>query len=145
MFDEFGINAGYVEELHTRWLQSPQSVEEGWRRFFEGTDAAPTSSGSAPTPAKNGNAPHSNGNGANGNGAANGNGNGANGNGAAVAAAAAAAITAPTKYRRQGKDLLERSLIGCSSGGGYRRLPTWPPTRPTCSIPVSARSTSNQW
>jgi 2-oxoglutarate dehydrogenase E1 component len=35
MFDEFGINAGYVEELRGRWLQSPQSVEEGWRRFFE--------------------------------------------------------------------------------------------------------------
>ena len=35
MFDEFGINAGYVEELHTRWLESPLSVDEGWRRFFE--------------------------------------------------------------------------------------------------------------
>src|SRR5258708_13433277 len=56
MFDEFGINAGYVEELHTRWLQSPQSIEEGWRQFFEDIDAAsrtgiPTS---AP-PAANGN------------------------------------------------------------------------------------------
>jgi 2-oxoglutarate dehydrogenase E1 component len=38
MFDEFGINAGYVEDLHTRWLESPHSVEESWRRFFE--DAA---------------------------------------------------------------------------------------------------------
>ena len=37
MFDEFGINAGYVEELHTRWLKSPHSVEEEWRRFFEGS------------------------------------------------------------------------------------------------------------
>ena len=27
MFDEFGINAGYVEELHTLWLQAPQSVD----------------------------------------------------------------------------------------------------------------------
>src|SRR5215472_10027246 len=36
MFDDFGINAGYVEELHNRWLQSPQSVEQGWREFFEG-------------------------------------------------------------------------------------------------------------
>ncbi|MDP9149699.1 MAG: 2-oxoglutarate dehydrogenase E1 component [Myxococcota bacterium] len=35
MFEDFGINAGYVEELHTRWLQSPQSVEERWRAFFE--------------------------------------------------------------------------------------------------------------
>ncbi len=41
MFDEFGINAGYVEELHARWLQSPQSVEEGWRRLFEGNGALP--------------------------------------------------------------------------------------------------------
>jgi 2-oxoglutarate dehydrogenase E1 component len=37
MFDEFGINAGLVEELHTQWLQSPQSVAEEWQRFFEGT------------------------------------------------------------------------------------------------------------
>jgi 2-oxoglutarate dehydrogenase E1 component len=36
MFDDFGINAGYVEELHNRWLQSPHSVEEDWRSFFEG-------------------------------------------------------------------------------------------------------------
>jgi len=41
MFDEFGINAGYVEDLHTRWLQSPQSVEEDWQRFFEGHRGAP--------------------------------------------------------------------------------------------------------
>jgi 2-oxoglutarate dehydrogenase E1 component len=40
MFDEFGINAGYVEELHGRWLQSPQSVDEGWRRFFEDQNGA---------------------------------------------------------------------------------------------------------
>jgi 2-oxoglutarate dehydrogenase E1 component len=36
MFDDFGINAGYVEELHNRWLQSPHSVEADWRSFFEG-------------------------------------------------------------------------------------------------------------
>ena len=92
MFDEFGINAGYVEELHTRWLQSPQSVEEGWRRFFEGTDVAPTSSAApAPaTPAKNGR-PHANGNGTGA--AANGNGNGSV---AAAAAAVAAAVRAPS-------------------------------------------------
>src|ERR1019366_5986192 len=41
MFDEFGINAGYVEDLHTRWLQSPQSVEADWQRFFEGNRGAP--------------------------------------------------------------------------------------------------------
>ena len=92
MFDEFGINAGYVEELHTRWLQSPHSVEEDWRRFFEGTDGAPTSA-CARRPAKNGRAAHTNGNG---NGATNGNGDrrqrdNGNGNGAAAAAAAAVA------------------------------------------------------
>jgi 2-oxoglutarate dehydrogenase E1 component len=60
MFDEFGINAGYVEELHTRWLQSPQSVEEGWRDFFEGQGAGTGPAGmapnrSAPTATANGN------------------------------------------------------------------------------------------
>src|SRR5688572_18231608 len=35
MFDQFGINAGFVEELHARYQQSPQSVDERWRRFFE--------------------------------------------------------------------------------------------------------------
>jgi 2-oxoglutarate dehydrogenase E1 component len=83
MFDEFGINAGYVEDLHTRWLNSPQSVEEGWRRFFEGsgTVPAPVGGGTAPAGLKaatNGNgwsAPSA----ANGNASthANGNGNGA--------------------------------------------------------------------
>jgi 2-oxoglutarate dehydrogenase E1 component len=41
MFDQFGINAGYVEELHGRWQQSPTSVDEGWRQFFEGSGTAP--------------------------------------------------------------------------------------------------------
>ena len=72
MFDEFGINAGYVEDLHTRWLQSPQSVEEAWRRFFEGVNgpsSSPTASPSPPAPAPvqnngtNGWAPSANGNG----------------------------------------------------------------------------------
>jgi 2-oxoglutarate dehydrogenase E1 component len=36
MFEEFGINAGYVEELHGQYLQSPQSIDEKWRSFFEG-------------------------------------------------------------------------------------------------------------
>ena len=35
MFEEFGINAGFVEDLHVRWLESPQSVDEDWRHFFE--------------------------------------------------------------------------------------------------------------
>jgi 2-oxoglutarate dehydrogenase E1 component len=59
MFNEFGINAGYVEELHTRWLQSPQAVDEDWRRFFEGLngppDRLPLTGAASPTVAKNGN------------------------------------------------------------------------------------------
>lgn len=50
MFDEFGINAGYVEELHTRWLQSPQSVDSDWRSFFEGRGLAPGSRVAPPPP-----------------------------------------------------------------------------------------------
>ncbi len=52
MFDDFGINAGYVEDLHNRWLQSPQSVEEGWRSFFEGRNgtSAPIVPAVAPAP-----------------------------------------------------------------------------------------------
>ncbi len=54
MFDEFGINAGYVEELHSRWQQSPASVDEGWRRFFEGAAPAPTRQGANGTRGSNG-------------------------------------------------------------------------------------------
>ncbi|MGH7297239.1 MAG: 2-oxoglutarate dehydrogenase E1 subunit family protein, partial [Polyangiaceae bacterium] len=54
MFDEFGINAGYVEELHTRWLQSPQSVEAGWREFFERPNGAPAGLQWPPAAKKNG-------------------------------------------------------------------------------------------
>ena len=49
MFDEFGINAGYVEELHSRWLQSPHSVEADWQRFFEGSGGPPGSAGATET------------------------------------------------------------------------------------------------
>jgi 2-oxoglutarate dehydrogenase E1 component len=92
MFDEFGINAGYVEDLHTRWMQSPQSVDEKWRRFFEGNGATPP--GPAPSlpassPASNGRAAHANGNGVTPHG--NGNGHAVIGpqrNGGAAAAAA---------------------------------------------------------
>src|ERR1019366_2378249 len=89
MFDEFGINAGYVEELHTRWLQSPHSVEADWQRFFEGSGGAPGAPAPAPQipalgPIMNGKTVNVN---ANGVGVANG-----NGNGSARAAAAAAAL-----------------------------------------------------
>src|ERR1700722_7888008 len=48
MFDEFGINAGYVEELHTLWLQAPQSVTAYWREFFEGNGAGDSVARAAP-------------------------------------------------------------------------------------------------
>src|SRR5689334_10346289 len=35
MFEEFGINAGFVEELHARYQQSPQAVDQEWREFFD--------------------------------------------------------------------------------------------------------------
>src|SRR5271166_5007087 len=54
MFDEFGINAGLVEELHTQWLQSPQSVGEEWQRFFEGTTGTEGPIAVAVKPAANG-------------------------------------------------------------------------------------------
>jgi 2-oxoglutarate dehydrogenase E1 component len=80
MFDEFGINAGYVEELHGLWQQSPLAVDEGWRRFFEEGGTPP-----AGVPATNG---HPNGaNGSNGAHASNGsNGTAAAANGQAAKA-----------------------------------------------------------
>jgi 2-oxoglutarate dehydrogenase E1 component len=39
MFTQFGINAGYVEDLHAKWQQSPQSVDEKWRSFFSDFEA----------------------------------------------------------------------------------------------------------
>src|ERR1700735_2936762 len=53
MFDEFGINAGYVEELHSLWLQAPQSVAPNWREFFE-DNAAGTARKPPATPPSNG-------------------------------------------------------------------------------------------
>ncbi|APR99925.1 2-oxoglutarate dehydrogenase E1 component [Pajaroellobacter abortibovis] len=34
-FYEFGINAGYVEELYTEYLYRPKSVSDNWHTFFE--------------------------------------------------------------------------------------------------------------
>ena len=34
MFEEFGINAGLVEELHARFVNTPGSVSESWQGFF---------------------------------------------------------------------------------------------------------------
>ncbi len=44
-FGDFGVNAGYVEELHNRYLQSPQSVPEHWRALFDGRAGVKTSNG----------------------------------------------------------------------------------------------------
>jgi 2-oxoglutarate dehydrogenase E1 component len=41
MIGEFGVNAGYVEELHARYRESPQNVDPEWRAFFEGVEGAP--------------------------------------------------------------------------------------------------------
>jgi 2-oxoglutarate dehydrogenase E1 component len=38
MFDDFGINAGFVEDLHAQYQQSPQFVEEHWREYFAALD-----------------------------------------------------------------------------------------------------------
>jgi 2-oxoglutarate dehydrogenase E1 component len=54
MFEEFGINAGYVEELHARYEDNPQAVDPEWRAIFE--------KGAPPASAKtNGNGTHANG------------------------------------------------------------------------------------
>src|ERR1019366_1039977 len=123
MFDEFGINAGYVEELHTRWLQSPHSVEADWQRFFEGSGGAPGAPAPAPQipalgPIMNGKTVNGNGNGV---GVANG-----NGNGSARAAAAAAALAVengspPASFAhraaRPGEIVPHRGETYCSSIG----------------------------
>jgi 2-oxoglutarate dehydrogenase E1 component len=70
MFEDFGINAGFVEDLHARWQQSPQSVDEDWRNFFQsvGQPPAPLGGGEQPSAKSNGNGngvhAYSNGNGA---------------------------------------------------------------------------------
>jgi 2-oxoglutarate dehydrogenase E1 component len=46
MFEDFGINAGFVEDLHAQYRQSRQSVDEQWRAFFDGFERGE----SAPTP-----------------------------------------------------------------------------------------------
>ncbi|HEU4532757.1 MAG TPA: thiamine pyrophosphate-dependent enzyme, partial [Polyangiaceae bacterium] len=72
MFDEFGINAGFVEEQYYRFLENPQLVDESWRTYFGrrfGAHGAPPPE-AAPAPtnghgpaASNGGAPAGNGHG----------------------------------------------------------------------------------
>ena len=112
MFDEFGINAGYVEELHSRWQQSPHSVEADWQRFFEGSGGPPGATVSAPAaaaasaPSKNGKTVNGNGNiVANGNGAANGNG---------VAAAAAVVVHGPPPSSVAYREAVRETVIAAT-------------------------------
>ncbi|WP_437792237.1 2-oxoglutarate dehydrogenase E1 component [Sorangium sp. So ce693] len=41
---DFGINAGLVEELYAQYLENPESVDPGWRSFFEGKNGGATPS-----------------------------------------------------------------------------------------------------
>src|SRR5580658_3950788 len=41
MFEQFGINAGYVEDLHARYRENPQAVGPEWRAIFEQGMAPP--------------------------------------------------------------------------------------------------------
>lgn len=98
MFDQFGINAGFVEELHARYQQSPQSVDERWRRFFDDQYAAPNGTNGTPVAAPpSPSAPLSNGSVANGN---------VNGNGAygtpVVSTAAPRPASIPPESSRNG-------------------------------------------
>ena len=74
-FDDFGINAGFVEDQYYRFLENPQLVDASWRTYFEGHPGAPD--GTVDVQNGNGHA----------NGTANGNGHLAVRNGSAEAAA----------------------------------------------------------
>ena len=91
MFDEFGINAGFVEDLHAQYRQSPQAVEEHWRTYFAALDRGEA----APPPTQ----ANGNGHATSGNGRANG--NGRNGNGAYALDALASQVNATVADARQ--------------------------------------------
>jgi 2-oxoglutarate dehydrogenase E1 component len=38
MAQDFGVNQGLVEEMFLRWAGNPSSVDDAWRRFFEGLE-----------------------------------------------------------------------------------------------------------
>ncbi len=65
MFGEFGINAGYVEQLHNLYRQAPQSVAPEWRSFFEARESGDAIS-APPTAGSNGRAGSNGTNGTNG-------------------------------------------------------------------------------
>jgi 2-oxoglutarate dehydrogenase E1 component len=75
MFDEFGINAGFVEDLHAQYRQAPHSVDDEWRTFFDAFERGERVSAPGNSQAANGNGATTNGtHAANGNGHVNGNG-----------------------------------------------------------------------
>ncbi len=39
---EYGVNAGYVQELFEDWRNDPEAVEESWRKLFERADSGGT-------------------------------------------------------------------------------------------------------
>lgn len=45
------VNADYIDEVYTRYLESPDSVEESWRSFFEGIEFGAENYSGTPTPA----------------------------------------------------------------------------------------------
>ncbi|AUX45472.1 2-oxoglutarate dehydrogenase E1 [Sorangium cellulosum] len=48
---DFGINAGLVEELYAQYLENPESVDPGWRAFFEGKNGGASAPVRLPAPA----------------------------------------------------------------------------------------------
>ncbi|HUF85419.1 MAG TPA: hypothetical protein VMQ81_12605, partial [Acidimicrobiia bacterium] len=49
-FEEYGPNSGFFEDMHRRYLENPSAVDESWRAFFEGNQAAQPQQPSTPTP-----------------------------------------------------------------------------------------------
>ena len=110
MFDEFGINAGFVEDLHAQYRQAPHSVDDEWRTFFDAFERGER----APAPGSQGNGASANGgyanvNGATANGHAAGNGNG---NGAMVLSP----FAAPALPRIEARGTDPRLATGSSYG-----------------------------
>jgi 2-oxoglutarate dehydrogenase E1 component len=57
-FDDFGINAGFVEDLHAQYLQAPGSVDDHWRKYFESLTVGHGAPIAQPVPATNGTTPN---------------------------------------------------------------------------------------
>ena len=90
MFEEFGINAGFVEDLHALYRQSRASVDDEWRTFFDAFESSERGERTAPAGGNgsNGSTAHA---------AVNG-----HGNGSAAPALAASPLAAPPLPRING-------------------------------------------